>query len=106
VRAMEREFGVDPTRVRAYLGPAASACCYVVGEEVASQFAEAFVRREAAGVIVDLKRANLQQLLDLGVPPGQIEVSPFCTISDSGRFHSFRRDGGRSGRMNAVIGLV
>jgi hypothetical protein len=106
IHAMEREFTADPRRLRAYLGPAASSCCYVVGEDVASRFAEQFVRRDEAAAIVDLKRANLQQLLDQGVPACQAEISPFCTISDSGQFHSFRRDGAKSGRMIAVIGLV
>jgi len=106
VRAMERSYSVDPCRLRAYLGPAASSCCYVVGEDVASRFESRFTRRDGARVRVDLKGANLQQLLDRGVPAGQIEMSPFCTVCESLQFHSYRRDGERSGRMIAVIGLV
>lgn len=106
VRAMQREFGVEPGRLRAYLGPAAGSCCYLVGEEVASRFAAPFVHRGEAGAFVDLKGANHRQLLELGVPAGRVEISPFCTISESAQFHSFRRDGDRSGRMIAVIGLI
>ncbi len=106
VRKMERELGADPGRLRAYLGPAASSCCYAVGGDVAAQFDPRFVRREGGRPYVDLKQANAEQLLGLGVPPSHMEVSPHCTISDLDRFHSFRRDGLRSGRMFAVIGLV
>ncbi len=106
VRKLESDLGVEPRRIRAYLGPAASPCCYTVGEDVAMQFERRFVRRAGAGFIVDLKRANYQQLLDVGVSVRQIEVSRACTISDSARFHSHRRDGKLSGRMIAVIGLI
>lgn len=106
IRKMKRELGAEPGRLWAYLGPAASWCCYAVGEDVAVQFDPRYVRRDGGRAFLDLKQANAGQLLGLGVPPEQIEVSPFCTISDLDRFHSFRRDGLRSGRMNAVIGLI
>jgi YfiH family protein len=106
VRKMERTLGAQPGRLRAYLGPAASSCCYAVGEDVAARFDSRFVRRDGARPFVDLKQANAQQLLALGVSPDHIEISPFCTISDSTLFHSYRRDGLRSGRMTAVIGLI
>ncbi len=106
IQMMKRELGAEPGRLRAYLGPAASWCCYGVGEDVAAQFDPRCVRRDGGRTFVDLKGANAGQLLGLGVPPEHIEVSPYCTISDLNRFHSFRRDGLRSGRMIAVIGLV
>lgn len=106
VRKMEDDFGAEPRRFRAYIGPSASTCCYTVGEDVALRFDRRFVRRSGGRFIVDLKRANYQQLLDAGVSVRRIEVSRACTISDARRFHSFRRDGKRSGRMIAVIGLV
>jgi hypothetical protein len=102
---MSVEFSVSPARVLAYLGPAASACCYVVGDDVASRFNPRFVTRSDTGPLVDLKGANVGELLDAGVPAEQIEISPSCTVSESALFHSFRRDRDRSGRMMAVIGL-
>ena len=99
------EFGCSPSRVLAYLGPAASACCYTVGDDVASRFDRRFVIATHSGPVVDLKQANLQQLIDAGVPARNIEVSSSCTISESALFHSFRRERDRSGRMMAVIGL-
>jgi YfiH family protein len=107
-RAMERlesEFGTSPSRLLAYLGPSASRCCYTVGEDVASQFDSRVVLRHDGRIIVDLKEANLAELLKSGVPREQIEVSPSCTICEPLVFHSFRRDGANSGRMMAVIGV-
>ena len=106
IKRMCSDFAATPEGIIAYLGPAASSCCYYVGEEVASRFDRRFVLRGEKGTVVDLKAANVQQLLDCGIPESQIEISPSCTISESGLFHSFRRDGVRSGRMMAVIGII
>ncbi len=106
VPAMAKEFGFRPETLSAYVGPGASACCYVVGEDVAQRFSPSFVKRDGQGLIVDLKAANVAQLQAAGVLPENIEVSPLCTVSDAANFHSFRRDGASSGRMMAVIGIV
>jgi copper oxidase (laccase) domain-containing protein len=42
----------------------------------------------------------------MGLAESNIEVSKHCTISEAGVFHSYRRDGNRSGRMLAVIGIL
>jgi YfiH family protein len=104
VEAMGAEFGSLPSGLFASIGPSASNCCYSVGDEVASRFPAAFVRTDGAARFVDLKGANRKQLLDAGLRPENVELSPYCTISNPTLFHSFRRDGVKSGRMMAVIG--
>ncbi len=104
VRAMHAEFGTLPAGLMASIGPSASECCYSVGAEVASRFPPEFVREEGGKSFVDLKGANRSQLLDAGLRPGNVELSPYCTIGDSLLFHSYRRDGAKSGRMMGVIG--
>jgi len=106
VRAMQTEFGSGPAALLASIGPSASSCCYRVGEDVASRFSPSFVRREEGECFVDLKGANRSQLLEAGLRPENVELSPHCTISDALLFHSFRRDGAQSGRMMAVIGRM
>jgi YfiH family protein len=106
VRAMEREFGSRPEDLAGFIGPSAAACCYVVGEEVASQFPSGVTVRGKLGIAVDLKRANLNQLTAAGVCSDRVEVSPHCTITESSLFHSFRRDRERSGRMMGVLRLI
>jgi polyphenol oxidase len=106
VKKMVEEYGADPHSMSAYIGPAASICCYEVSSEVASQFDPRFVRKLDGKQRVDLKGTVLNQLLSVGIPPASIDVSPLCTISEPALFHSFRRDGARSGRMMSVIGLI
>lgn len=106
VRMMVKEFGTSAHNVHAYIGPAAGACCYNVGQELESQFPGECVLRRDGRTYVDLKEANRRVLLGEGLIAERVETSPFCTISDSTLFHSHRRDGSRSGRMMAVIGLI
>jgi len=106
IRFMSDEYGSELGRILGYIGPCASVCCYSVGEDVASKFDSACVRNVDGKMFVDLKSANRDQLVRSGVPASQIEVSSFCTISDSELFHSFRRDSEASGRMMGVIALV
>ena len=105
VRRMKEELGSQPEDLLAYIGPAASSCCYVVGDDVAKQFEPTFVRREKEVAYVDLKGANMKQLIDEGVSRACVEMSGYCTICHPELLHSYRRDKGNSGRMMGVIGL-
>jgi YfiH family protein len=103
IRRLAGECGAIPERLRVYLGPAAGACCYEVGEDVARRFEARYVHRDVL-TTVDLHGALKGQLLVAGCLEQNIEISPACTIHDLS-FHSFRRDGRQSGRMMAFIGL-
>jgi YfiH family protein len=105
VRVMQEEHRCEPATIRVYIGPAAAACCYRVGPEVASRFQSPFVREAGGSTFVDLKSANSCQLIDSGVSAAFIETSPLCTITEAHLLHSHRRDGTSSGRMMAVIGM-
>jgi hypothetical protein len=91
--------------MQAFIGPAAGGCCYEIGEEVARRLDSRFVLRDGSRLRADLKGANAAQLEEAGIPVGNIEVHPGCTIMEPEVFHSYRRDGKRSGRMMAVIGI-
>ncbi|MEW6510093.1 MAG: peptidoglycan editing factor PgeF [Bacteroidota bacterium] len=106
VRTMSREFNCDPRSLLAYIGPAADRCCYAVGQEVASSFPGESLSHRDGRIYLDLKMSNRGQLLSEGMLPHRISVSPYCTISDATLFHSHRREGTKSGRMMAVIGLT
>lgn len=97
-------FGTDPRDLVAFIGPSAGKCCYEVGREVAEQFDERSSVQKADGkFMLDVKHANMLQLLESGVLNSNIEMHSDCTIHDP-LYHSHRRDGKRSGRMLAVIG--
>ncbi len=106
VTAMHDRFGTLPSDLLAFIGPAASACCYEVGEEVSGRFPGQFVLTGGARPRLDLKAANRAQLQASAVPDTSIEVDPSCTICEEDRFHSYRRDGPSSGRMMACIALI
>ena len=113
--SMQKEFGARPRDVRAAIGPAALACCYEVGPEVVEAFraevsnADAlFTPTREGRALVDLQRANLEQLTRSGVSPERVHALPLCTICRPEDFFSYRRDAklhGRTGRLLSVIGM-
>jgi len=118
-RALERmaeEYGTRAEDVRAAIGPAALGCCYEVGHEVIEAFHERFTdadhlfRRTREGhALVDLHRANREQLIAGGVSGEKIHVAPLCTICRPDLFFSYRREKrvhGRTGRLMSVIGMM
>ena len=56
-------------------------------------------------VQLDLRASNRWQLMDAGVPESQIEVSDLCTACRADLLFSYRREGAKTGRMMAVIGV-
>jgi len=102
---MRSAFGTNPGDLRAYVGPAAGGCCYEVGPEVAERFSPKYLADHQGSLRLDLKAFNADALLEAGVQASHLEVSPLCTITESHLLHSYRRDGPRSGRMMAVIGI-
>jgi YfiH family protein len=97
--------GVSPRELTAGVGPSIGPCCFEVGEDVASHFPHATVRRPGAPrPFVDLWEANAAQLEAAGLPYGSISVAGLCTSCCVDLFFSHRRDHGVTGRMIAVIG--
>jgi hypothetical protein len=92
-----RQLNADPKNVLAAIGPGIGACCYQVGADVAELFGQT-----GAGKI-DLAESNRRQLIDAGVPDRNIDVIRHCTFCDAERFHSFRRDKDRAGRMISYV---
>jgi len=107
IHKMIKEFGTDPSDLIAGIGPSISPEVYEVGEEVWKQFSLEFYHAsnpdKADKKLLDLWRANYQQLIKAGVPVEQIEVAQTCTFSDPDRFFSARRDGIKTGRMATGI---
>ncbi len=104
---LSTEHGVRAEDVVAFVGPAAGMCCYEVSKDVGSLFNQTLVKQESGGSWkVDLKGENVRQLKEAGVPHGNIEQHAGCTIHEAEQYHSYRRDGSRSGRMMGVIGII
>jgi hypothetical protein len=56
-------------------------------------------------VQLDLRASNRWQLIDAGVPEKQIAVSDLCTACQADLLFSYRREGAKTGRLLAVIGI-
>lgn len=105
VREMIKEYDILPEEVVALMGPAISAKCYEVGEEVMKAFRECFP--EGEGIIsshkgryfIDLSRANKYQLIREGIREDNIILTELCTFISSLKLPSYRREGKKAGRM-------
>jgi copper oxidase (laccase) domain-containing protein len=56
-------------------------------------------------VLLDLRKANRSQLEASGVPAANIFVSDLCTGCGCDLLFSYRKEGARSGRMMALVGI-
>ena len=102
LKAMRDEYGSNPARVKAGIGPGICGRCYEVGEEVAGKFDARFVRRGAGDrFLLDLAGANRAQLEAEGVT--EVEVVGLCT-KETDYMPSHRRspDGTRFGAIVAL----
>lgn len=106
---MQKEFKTNPEDCYVYVGTCIDETSFEVGEEVAEQFAIEFKRLDKNSrktkFYVDLKKANVAQLIKCGVPENQIEVSPYSTVLDNQNYFSHRKEKGKTGRMLALIGV-
>lgn len=113
VARLEEIYGASSEEIQAAIGPAIQVCCYEVGDEVISAFAENgrdINRISQPGSRgrrhLDLVEENRAQLVGSGVLAEHIYDSGLCTYCENHRFYSFRREGSGVGRIFGVIGLV
>lgn len=130
---MQMQFGTKPIDLLAAIGPSIGGCCYEVGTEVAAEFRSQFSNASdwfdelrtgdepnplqwlnmkppghqppPKNVLLDLRKANRAQLLEVGVPESNIFVSNLCTACRRDLLFSYRKECGTTGRLMAVIGI-
>lgn len=99
--------GGNPSCMKAFISPCISSRHFEVDEEVAEQFPNEFVDRKSyKKPHVDLKEFLKYQMMQAGMKQEFIEVDGGCTIGDSKRFYSYRREKNKSGRMLGIIKLA
>lgn len=103
------ELGSRPGDLVAALGPGIGPCCYEVGDELRAAFgplAAAVFREGPRGrAHLDVREANVLQLVAAGLRPENLHHVAECTYCTPGRYHSFRRDGKGAGRMISYVGF-
>ncbi len=107
---MARVFGCDPKNIRAALGPCISKCCFETDGDVPDAMVAALgdaarpaIETRGRKYHVDLKYLNRLHLLNAGVLPEHIDVSPLCTACDPDTFWSHRKHQNNRGSLGAVI---
>lgn len=109
--AMQEQYGSQGEDLIACIGPSVCQESYEVGQEVIASIQQAFPN--SSDLLIDLPdqkakldlwQANRLQLLEFGVPPGQIETANLCTLQHNRHFFSARK--GDSGRFAAGILLL
>lgn len=104
--------GKAPGELMAWFGPAIGPCCFEVGVELRDAFVASLPQAGKAfepsphhsnckHYMADLYLLARQRLEAAGV--SDIYGGGECTCCDVGRFHSYRRDGARTGRMATAI---
>ena len=102
---MKTHFRTFTTNCQIHLGPSIQNCCYTVSTELLTQFTEHFGSTVGNGTNLSLQTANVNQLMEIGVPTTSISVSPFCTACRTDIFYSHRAEDGQTGRMLSFIRL-
>ncbi|MBM7555450.1 YfiH family protein [Halanaerobacter jeridensis] len=110
VLKMKEKFDINISELLVGIGPHIGLCCYQVGENVIDKLAESFTKwrsllqkQEGDKWKLDLTKANLMQLQEIGVKNKNIISSDLCTSCEEDLFYSYRRDNGRTGRMASLI---
>ena len=113
--AMREQFGSRAFACLAAVGPCIGGESYEVGVDVADRFRALPGLRAASAVLprnewtgtytVNLRQIVYAQLLDAGFRADYVAVSDEDTFRNRAEFYSYRRDGVRTGRMAAFLGM-
>ena len=94
----------DSKDIKILLGPSIRQCCFEVGPEVGNIFDTKFqYNGKADRTQLDLQGVVFSKLIENGIMRNKIIDVEECTCC-SNKYHSFRRDGEKAGRMIAMIG--
>ncbi len=113
IRELKFRTKVNPEGLQAIIGPAIARKNYQVGPKVLDSFKdywqdpEDFFAADNSAAeekyLLDLKKANYQDLLQQGLKADKIFVSSYDTFSEEDLFYSYRREGNQVKRMKALL---
>jgi hypothetical protein len=114
VEKMRAHYGTNAEDLVCAIGPAATCKNYEIGQDVIDAFGENFPASEElftptrdGHALINLHKANKNQLLSIGVAAENIFSAPFCTMEHTDLFFSYRVEKklyGKTGRLLSVIG--
>jgi len=104
LKIFKEEFKSLPENILAGLGPGICGPHYEIGPEIYRQYQKRFPASfilEDGKIFWDLKKAGKGELVKLGLPEKNIELSRDCTYCLPGKYFSFRRD--KPKRLEAML---
>lgn len=111
LKEMNRCFSCRYEDIKVFIGPGIGPCCFEIHPDLARRVSGEFpdhpylLRSEVDRITWDLPLTNTVILSGMGIKPENIENCGLCTSCHPELFYSYRRDGGNTGRMGAIIGL-
>lgn len=111
LKEMNRYFACRYEDIQVFIGPGIGPCCFEVQPDLVRRVEEVFplhrnlLSSKDGRTTWDLAQTNIEVLKGMGVKPENIQNCGLCTSCHPEWFYSYRREGGITGRMGAVIGL-
>lgn len=111
MEAFGHHYGSNALDLAVAIGPAIGGCCYEVDERIVDQIKQTTTRWQESVTslangkyLLDLALLNRFVLAECGVPEEHILSSNWCTSCHTDLFFSYRKEGGKTGRMASFIG--
>lgn len=114
VEIMQNQFGSDPGKILAAIGPSICRECYEVSGDVIEKFKKVFAKKDWNELFyqksdekyqLDLWKANELVLLESGIRREHIVVTNVCTHCNSTVLYSHREAGNERGNLCAFLAL-
>lgn len=114
IELMQKQYGTDPDKAVAAIGPSICRDCYEVSEEVVEQFKEnfdemlwpeLFYKKADGKYQLDLWRANEAVLMEAGISRERMAVTNLCTHCNPEILFSHRSTGFHRGNLSAFLAL-
>ncbi|MBU1992984.1 MAG: polyphenol oxidase family protein [Patescibacteria group bacterium] len=104
VQKMISEFGCNPQNIHVVISPSLGPCCAEFTDPHA-ELPECF-GKYIDGKKCDFWRCTEDQLTAEGVLPENVNNMRICTVCNTDKYFSYRKEGGENARNGAIIGLV
>ena len=109
---MNKEFGTDPSKLTAFIGPSICQSCYEVDEPVAYEFRNKYKTKELDRILkskgngkyqLNLWIANFYNMVNSGIDAKNIGITDLCTCCNSELLFSHRASHGNRGVLCGFI---
>ena len=87
-----------------YIGPSIQKCCFEVSKDIIDKFPSWSIRPKRSGkFMVNLQKIAFEELRSIGFGKKRIKINSDCSFCKKNNYYSYRRDGGKTGRMVGII---